>query len=161
MARIIPDVLYVDGACNKITGKKSWASITDKKGNCLMEYIDLSEFETKDVILPNNQNRKIINISFNDVVKQNNNGAELISMVIALRMAKQNDNVLAICSDSELIVKWWSQGHINAATLSKMDPLKKKYINECKKLRESFELRGGKIIKISGDDNPADLGYHK
>ena len=42
-----------------------------------------------------------------------------------------------------------------------MDLQKKKYIEECVSLRKEFEKRGGQIIKISGNINKADLGFHK
>ena len=32
---------------------------------------------------------------------------------------------------------------------------------EVKSLREDFEQKGGQMIFISGDHNPADLGFHK
>lgn len=98
---------------------------------------------------------------FNDVTYQNNNGAELMAMLMALRAAKKDKEIKEIRSDSQLIVEWWSTGHINKKTLHKMDKKKKKLIEECVELRKLFEERGGKIVKIDGDDNLADFGYHK
>jgi len=42
----------------------------------------------------------------------------------------------------------------------KFDQLKVKYIDELIQLRKEFEKNGGIILKVSGNDNLADLGYH-
>jgi ribonuclease HI len=82
-------------------------------------------------------------------------------MLFGLRIALKDKTVSTIYSDSQLIVDYWSQGKINSKTKSKMDYNKLKIINEVAELRRRFEYEGGHIIKISGDSNPADLGYHK
>ena len=41
-----------------------------------------------------------------------------------------------------------------------MDPRKASYIDELILLRKKFEALGGELIKVKGDNNLADLGYH-
>ena len=65
-----------------------------------------------------------------------------------------------IGSDSNLIINWWSKGFVNADTKKAMSARKYELIQECALLRKNFEKQGGKIIKVEGSKNPADLGYH-
>lgn len=154
--------IYVDGAMNKYTNGKAWASVVDSNGEDLVyRYQQLFP----DLVLISRHlpvgNRLLAEVSFNDVSSQQNNGAELISLVMGLRIALTTGEYFNIYCDSELIVSYWSKGHINPKTLSKMDPNKYKYICECVQNRKLFETIGGNIIKISGDNNLADLGFHK
>jgi hypothetical protein len=34
-------------------------------------------------------------------------------------------------------------------------------LDDVAELRERFEAAGGSVLRISGDDNPADLGFHR
>jgi ribonuclease HI len=154
--------LYTDGAFNKETQGAAWASVVNQKAEDVIESNkDLfPEFSLLKVKLPVGD-RTIAVVKFNDVSTQQNNGAELVSMLFGLRIALKDKTVSTIYSDSQLIVDYWSQGKINSKTKSKMDYNKLKIINEVAELRRRFEYEGGHIIKISGDSNPADLGYHK
>jgi ribonuclease H-related protein len=78
-----------------------------------------------------------------------------------LRIARKDTNVKTIKCDSDLLVKYWARGHISVAKRKTIDPSKLVLINECAMLLKEFESRGGKLLKISGDDNLADLGFHK
>lgn len=154
--------LYVDGACNKITGNYGWGSVVNDLGeDCIVpsEHPDLTIMEKK---LPKGS-RNVIIAQASDVQSQQNNFVELLSMVVGLRISlMRKDNAIeTIYSDSKLIVNYWSLGHVNPKTWKNMDPQKQKYITECDALRRKFENRGGQILKISGNDNLADLGYHK
>ena len=155
------DTIYVDGCYNKSTGDYGWASITDSNGNDLIcKNLQLfNEFILLDVNTPKG-GYKIIQSKFNDVKSQQINGAELLAMVGGLKLALKH-GIKKICSDSNLIVNWWSQNKVNPHTKKKMDNDKIKYIEQCYLLRNQFIQEGGEIIKISGDNNPADLGYHK
>jgi hypothetical protein len=42
-----------------------------------------------------------------------------------------------------------------------MDPKKKLLVNELKDLAKDLKSIGGKIKKVDGGKNPADLGFHK
>ena len=179
--------IYSDGAFNKHTEPFAWASVVDSNGQDLIcKYISLSKvdetatnrdierdiktdkpnkkdsFSLEEKQLPINgklTSRFIAIVKF-EAVTQQNNGAELIAFIIALRLAKLDKNITKIYTDSQLIEKWWSQGHVNSTTWKEMDPLKQQYIVESQQLRQQFEQRGGKIEYVSGDYNLADLGYH-
>ena len=86
-----------------------------------------------------------------------NNFGELTGIFAALKYAKKN-NIKVICGDSNLVIEFWSRGKYNS------DGLEKDTIDLIKRvtsLRAEFEKNGGKVKKISGDVNPADLGFHK
>lgn len=154
--------IYVDGGMNKKTGDEAWACVVNESGADLISANKslVKDLTIKSVKLPVGW-RDVAVAKFKDVASQQNNGAELLAMLIGLRIATQpNSMVNEICSDSQLIVQYWSKGHVNHETRAKMDPIKIKVIDECKKLREKFENTGGKVSKISGGKNLADLGYH-
>ncbi|MHB2027947.1 MAG: RNase H family protein [Acidimicrobiales bacterium] len=161
--------IYVDGGCNVQSKPDAWGSVVDENYKCLIsEYCflnpDLSEY-FKDVILPCGR-RTIVIASFNDVKKQQNNGAELLAMIIGLRICiyklkQDNTQNIVLKSDSDLMIKYWSKGRINEKTLLSMDPRKKLLIDKLVNLRIDFEMKGGRIEHVSGKLNKADLGYHK
>jgi len=154
--------IFCDGACNSHTGNEAWGSVTNSIGEDLLVeenksvYVDMV---TRIEKLPVGT-RRIIVAKFDDVNTQQNNGAELLAMVAALRLAIKNPKINIINCDSELITKWWGRGHVSANAKKNMDKRKLAIIIECGKLRKIFEDIGGQIIKISGDVNYADLGWH-
>ena len=78
-------------------------------------------------------------------------------ITIVLKYALKYD-INKICGDSSLIIEHWSQGRYNEEQLEK-DTVA--LIKKVTLLRKQFENKNGKIEKISGDVNPADLGFHK
>ncbi len=156
--------IYADGACNSKTEGFAWASVVNHKREDLLRPEDHKDLVIEKKQLPKGP-RNVIICKANDVASQQNNYAELLAMVAALRIALKtnhgNKYEMKLYSDSQLIVDYWSQGKFNLKTWNKMDVQKQKYIVECAKLRKEFEHKGGKVIKISGDDNLADLGFHK
>lgn len=86
-----------------------------------------------------------------------NNFGELTALFIALKYAIKY-NINKICGDSELVIKYWSLGKFNKDNL---DNDTVELITKVKNLRKDYENKGGNIIHISGDINPADLGFHK
>lgn len=151
--------IYCDGGHNKHTDDEAWGSVVDETERDLVyEYKELlSDMSLKKVKLPKGE-RWIIVSKFNDVSSQQNNGAELLAMVASLRIALYKNDVFdKIYSDSELIVKWWSK-NLNENKKKTMDKRKVQYIEEMINSRKKFT---GDIVKISGDANLADLGYHK
>ena len=153
--------IYCDGACNSIT-IQGWGTVSDSDGRCLLSknksYI-IHDMIVKDVTVFN-KTWTVIVADFADVKTQNNNGAELLALVAAFRIAIAN-NIRTIKCDSDLLVKWWSKGHISKKAKCGMDKEKYSMILECVKLRTLFESNGGILEKISGDNNLADLGWHK
>lgn len=151
--------LYCDGSCNPSSLPYAWATVVDEESKDvvranigLFNDLKLKEFDC----------RIIAETYFGDVVSQQNNGAELVGLVMALRIALKNNNINEIFCDSQLLVDYWSKKDgVNKKTKTKMDPNKSKYVDECVMLREQFEKRGSKITKISGKLNKADLGFHR
>jgi ribonuclease HI len=152
--------IYVDGAHNKRTRDEAWGSVVDQNGNDLVErykhLLDDMVLTTKSLPVGT---RTLIIAKFDDVSTQQINGAELLSLIAGIRIA-QEIKCLMVCSDSKLMTDYWSK-RLKPETKLKMDPLKSNWVEYLIKIRQNFEKIGGKIEKISGDDNPADLGFHK
>jgi DNA polymerase elongation subunit (family B)/ribonuclease HI len=154
--------IYCDGCCNSKTRNQGWGTVVDDRGrDLLMPAENAYAYEGMDSNIENLPmgTTRIIVANFNDVTKQNNNGAELLALVAALRIALEQRNIKIINSDSALIVDYWSKNMVNKETRNKMDPEKLIMIEECARLREIWEKTGGRIVKISGDDNLADPGF--
>lgn len=86
-----------------------------------------------------------------------NNYGELIGIFLAIDIALRKRS-FKIFGDSKLIIDYWSKGHYNKTSLNE------KTIDLIKKTTEKrvkFESLGGTIQHVSGDINPADLGFHK
>ncbi len=86
-----------------------------------------------------------------------NNFGELVGIFAALKYAEKY-GIKIICGDSNLIIEYWSKGRYNSEELS---PDTVELIKKVTLLRRKFERKNGIIKKISGDVNPADLGFHK
>ena len=86
-----------------------------------------------------------------------NNFGELVGLFSAIKYALKY-NIHTICGDSSLVIDYWSKGRYNKENLGK-DTLK--LIEKVTIMRKGFENKNGIIKKISGDVNPADLGFHK
>lgn len=89
--------------------------------------------------------------------KTTNNFGELYACYLALKIAIKID-CKNIFGDSSLVIQYWSKGIIKKDNIS---PETYKLALETKELRKKFESLNGIIKLISGDDNPADLGFHK
>ena len=85
-----------------------------------------------------------------------NNFGELSDLFFALNIAMKND-VKLIFGDSKLVLDYWSNGiYKKDLPIHTIDLIKK-----IMPLRKEYESDGGKLEFISGDLNPADLGFHK
>lgn len=157
-------VLYVDGGCNNFTKPYAYGSVVTHLGEDVIPRFAglLSDMELVPIQLPIGL-RTLIKIDFKDVTSQQNNGAELLAAVAGLRIAiylsTNGYQINYVFSDSKLITDFWSK-RIKEETASKMDPVKLKYVKELIELRVQYERLGGSLYKISGDSNPADLGFH-
>ena len=85
-----------------------------------------------------------------------NNYGELLACKYALKLAIKK-KIKKIFGDSKLVIEYWSKGFIKKKELP---PTTVKLAAEVKKLREAFDKKGGTVGRISGDHNPADLGFH-
>lgn len=86
-----------------------------------------------------------------------NNYGELLAAKFALELALKKKEK-SVFGDSQLILKFWSKGYIKKEKVAE-DTVR--LSEEVTELRKKFEKTGGKMEFISGDHNPADLGFHR
>jgi ribonuclease HI len=86
-----------------------------------------------------------------------NNYGELLALRAAIMIARKHKKK-KIFGDSKLVIDHWSRG---AAKRKDLPSETVRLIYEVVALRTAFESSGGSIARISGDDNPADLGFHR
>lgn len=86
-----------------------------------------------------------------------NNYGELLALRYALEIAKKT-KIKKIFGDSKLVIDYWSQWRIKRKELPEETV---ELATEVAEMREAFEKTGGIIERISGDHNPADLGFHR
>lgn len=87
-----------------------------------------------------------------------NNYGELFALYLALQYALANGKE-RIFGDSMLVIKYWSMGKYNKEKMTNTDTID--LIEKTSALRKRFAEKNGRVYWISGDRNPADLGYHK
>src|SRR5581483_6064592 len=120
------------------TGIEAWASCVDEKAKDVVgEYRYLfPDLELRAVRLPKGD-RIVAVAKFDDVQTQNNNGAELLAAIMALRIEQSHPDGLVfktIKSDSRLIVDRWSEEGASLKSTKNMDPRKVALILELKEL---------------------------
>lgn len=120
------------------------ARVTDKNKKSIIDYAGLT-------------NIKINKFGNLELPGKTNNYGELAAFYIALKVAIKH-KYKKIAGDSELIIKWWSNGNYKK---NKLPEETVKLIEKTIELRKYFESNGGQVYFISGDYNPADLGFHK
>lgn len=86
-----------------------------------------------------------------------NNYGELLALRRALEIARKTGKK-KVFGDSRLVIEYWSQWKIKRKEVA---PETVALADEVARLREEFEAEGGMVARISGDDNPADLGFHR
>jgi viroplasmin and RNaseH domain-containing protein len=86
-----------------------------------------------------------------------NNYGELLALRHALTIAKKND-IKKVFGDSKLVIDYWSQWKMKRKELPEATV---ELADEVSHMREEFESAGGLVTRISGDHNPADLGFHR
>ena len=134
--------IYFDAGTGR--GKGVEASVTDEQGQNLLA----------EVLPKKNLNK------FGKYVLAGgatNNYGELLAISLAFKIAAKR-KVKKIFGDSRLVINFWSKGFVKKENVSK-ETLK--LIDEVFVLRQKFEKKGGMVRYISGDKNPADLGFHK
>ncbi len=85
-----------------------------------------------------------------------NNYGELLACKHALTLALR-EGVKKVFGDSKLVVDYWSKWHVKKDVAEETFALAR----EVAALRDKFEKKGGEVARVSGDDNPADLGFHR
>jgi ribonuclease HI len=86
-----------------------------------------------------------------------NNYGELLALRYALEIAR-DAHIKKIFGDSKLVIEFWSQWRIKRKDLPEETVA---LADEVSRAREAFEKSGGMIVRISGNFNPADLGFHR
>jgi ribonuclease HI len=168
--------LYCDGAFNKLSSPYGWSSVVNQDGqDVLHEYLPIIKYNQMNIKRNIEVNlhvqkitsiRDIIEVKFTGV-KQQINGAELIAMLLALKIANhynttKKDRLKLIKCDSSTIISWCNGVcHLKSGCKDSGGVDKLEYIKQLQTEFNIFKNAGGVIQKITGGDNLADLGYHK
>ncbi|MBI4085029.1 MAG: ribonuclease H family protein [Candidatus Liptonbacteria bacterium] len=134
--------IYFDAGTGR--GKGVEISVTDEKGKNLLHKSVPKE-------LLNKFGKYLLDSS------ATNNYGELLAMYHALEIAGKK-KIKKVFGDSKLVIDYWSKWTIKRKELLEETV---ELAERVSRLRSDFEKRGGKVKRISGDDNPADLGFHK
>lgn len=135
--------IYFDAGTGRGDGVE--ISVTDERGRNLLDKI----------LLPEQLNKYGKHLL--DSRESTNNFGELLACRYALLIAIDSD-IQKVFGDSKLVVDYWSKGFIKSKELPKETV---KLALEVMRIREEFELAGGVLGRVSGDINPADLGFHR
>lgn len=167
--------IFCDGGDNAQTGNEAWGCVVDENNVDLLEAYQalLVDLPMRVADLPQPAGRRWVLVSkFDDVKYHQNNGAELMALLAGARIAKamcteykyEGKPPLApiLCSDSKVVLAW-SLGVDHPKQRAEMDARKLAYIDELARLRLHLTAapHEATFLKISGDDNLADLGYHR
>lgn len=138
----LEEAIYFDAGTGRGIGVE--VRVTDKRGNSLVKEVVPQEKvnEFGNYLCPKGFS---------------NNYGELMGIYIALKIAI-NSGDKKIFGDSKLIIEYWSKGF---AKINELGEETVKLITLVKDLRVRFENLGGEVKHISGDYNPADLGFHR
>lgn len=140
MAKIFEKGIYFDSGTGRGIGTE--VRITDENSkNLFPSIIEISK----------------LNKYGNYLVKGSNNYGELTGCYGALKIALKS-GIKTIFGDSKVVIDYWSKGFYKEKELKENTI---KLIKKVVELRKDFEKNGGKILYISGDCNPADLGFHR
>ena len=148
----LEDAVYFDAGTGRGLGVE--VRIADKNKKSLIESIRDEKFEK---FL---ENKKWTINEFGNIQldkRRTNNFGELLGLYLALEIATQL-KVSKIFGDSRLVIDYWSLGRFN---LKNLETETVTFIKKVTENRKKFEENGGELKHISGDINPADLGFHK
>ena len=145
----LEDAIYFDAGTGR--GRGVEVRVTDKNKNSLIPFLKENRKDIIDFFLKKGWNiNEFSNIELGN--NYTNNFGELLGCYLALIIANiKGEN--KIFGDSNLVIAYWSKGICNIDDKETL-----KLIEVVSKLRNNFN---GKIEHISGDINPADLGFHK
>ncbi len=138
------DALYFDAGTGRGLGAE--AAVTDAGGTPLLHLAlphgQLTERGTH--VLPKGKT---------------NNFGELFACLCAIEAAIKT-GAKKVCGDSELVLMYWSKGHVAEKTRASDPELLSLALKTAEK-RSLFEAKGGRLIHVPGSLNPADLGFHR
>ena len=139
--KILAEGIYFDAGTGRGDGVE--ISVTDEKGKDLLSHVLPAE-------LINRHGKHLIGHHVT------NNYGELLACNYALQLAMKK-GVKHVFGDSNLIIAYWSKGFIKNEVAADTIELALRVVT----LRREFEAGGGTLAHVSGDDNPADLGFHR
>ncbi len=134
--------IYFDAGTGR--GKGVEISVTDEHGTDLLQKVLAKEFINK-------HGKHLLSS------EKTNNYGELLACKYALELAVQ-EGIKNVFGDSKIIIDYWSKGRIKVEGIA---PETRSLAFAVKKIRDAFEKQGGQVHRVSGDDNPADLGFHR
>lgn len=138
----LPEAVYFDAGTGRGIGVE--VRVTDVNGNSLLHHSKYSKWINQYGNIPLGSDRT-------------NNYGELLGLYLAIEIAQKLE-INHILGDSNLVLYFWSKGICKRETL----PIKTiELIDKVITKRKEFEGSNGKIEYVSGDYNPADLGFHK
>lgn len=140
--RNLPDGIYFDAGTGRGIGTE--VRVTDKMGNSILSKV-----------VPSNKINEFGN--YLTAPGSTNNFGELLGLYCALKIAI-DEGQKNIYGDSKLVISFWSLGLVKKANQTKATL---ELIVKVVSLRKEYESLGGTISHVSGDINPADLGFHK
>jgi ribonuclease HI len=140
--KLVPGI-YFDAGTGRGAGVE--ISVTDEKGKNLLHK----------ALGPEELNKFGKHLLKND--EATNNYGELLALSYALEIARAT-RAKKIFGDSKLVIEFWSRWRIKRKDLPEETVA---LADEVSRAREAFEEDGGTVERISGDFNPADLGFHK
>ncbi|MDP3963288.1 MAG: ribonuclease H family protein [bacterium] len=133
--------IYFDAGTGRGDGVE--INVTDHHGKSLLE-----------LALPKS---KITKFGTHGLWNATNNYGELLACKYAIEIAEKT-GIKTVYGDSKLIIDYWSRGIIKRRDVAAETV---KLADAVVLARRKFETAGGRIARISGDDNPADLGFHR
>jgi ribonuclease H-related protein len=139
--------VYFDAGTGRGAGVE--ISVTDEKGKNLLHKA-LSRAEL-------NRFGKYLVGGLNGSESATNNYGELLALRYAIEIAR-TEKIKKVFGDSKLVIEFWSQWRIKRKDLPEETVA---LADEVSGLRQAFEKEGGTVERISGDHNPADLGFHR
>jgi ribonuclease HI len=139
--RLVPGI-YFDAGTGR--GKGVEVSVTDERGTNLLHEA-----------VPSRTLNAFGKHLLDDPAATNNYG-ELLALRYALEIA-QARGAVRVFGDSKLVIEYWSKWRIKR---NEVAPETVALAETVARMREAFEAGGGTVERISGDDNPADLGFH-
>jgi ribonuclease H-related protein len=135
--------VYFDAGTGRGEGVE--ISVTDEKGKNLLHKA-----------LSKNELNRFGKHLVGDASATNNYG-ELLALRYALAIAKKG-KMKKVFGDSKLVIEYWSRWHIHRKTLPEETV---ELAEEVSRMLVVFEKKGGSVDRISGENNPADLGFHR
>ncbi|MGL5716388.1 MAG: viroplasmin family protein [Cetobacterium sp.] len=159
--------IYFDAGKRGLNGV-TYTRVTNQMAEDLIECAvdSIKDFPRTNIALNSlDVRKKLSTFNGNKVIgldtKASNNSGELLGFIIATELAmlniKNGSEPSVVLGDSKLVLDYWSKGNFKYTLPTKT----KNVINIAIGLRKEAEKLGVTYRHISGDVNPADLGFHK